>query len=112
MFKALYLSYPEGKRHLAEADRMLQGTRGPAAGSDPAGERVVAGGRLGKAAEVRLQREIALLRIFEALRMHAAAKGELPESLKDVTVAVIPLDPARDEPFVYHRLDRQTAISK
>jgi hypothetical protein len=53
---------------------------------------------------VRLDRRIALLRAIEALRMHAAANGgQLPETLDQVTVAPVPLDPGTDQPFEYHR---------
>jgi hypothetical protein len=52
--------------------------------------------------ELRQQRSIALLEAAEALRMHAAAHdGRLPESLADVTVVPVPLDPLNGKPFVY-----------
>ena len=45
-----------------------------------------------------------MLRAIEALRMHAAAHGgQLPDSLDQVTVVPVPLDPGTGKPFEYHR---------
>ena len=51
----------------------------------------------------RLDRKIAALRVIEALRLHAAAKGGLPDKLDEVTVAPLPLDPATGKAFEYKR---------
>jgi len=54
-----------------------------------------------KTAFARLDRRIALLRLFEALRLHAASHdARLPERLDDLAVPV-PVDPITGEPFVY-----------
>ncbi|MAT68877.1 MAG: hypothetical protein CMJ58_05080 [Planctomycetaceae bacterium] len=51
-------------------------------------------------AQVRLERELAVLRLLEAVRMHAAAnEGKLPEALSDITVVPVPSDPVTDQPF-------------
>jgi hypothetical protein len=61
------------------------------------------------AAQVRLDRKIAMLRTIEALRLHAAANGgQLPSSLDRVTMVPVPLDPGTGKPFEYH-LDGATA---
>ncbi len=63
-----------------------------------------------KSAEVRTAREIAALRVIEALRMHAAQnEGRLPRTLDAVTCVPIPLNPATDKPFRYHR-EHKTAV--
>ncbi len=50
----------------------------------------------------RLEREIALLRTVEALRLHGAAHdGQLPASLEEVTEVPIPVDPVWWQPFQY-----------
>jgi hypothetical protein len=55
-------------------------------------------------AEVRIERNLAALRVIEALRTYAAAHdGKLPEKLSDVTEAPIPHDPGTGRPFEYHR---------
>ena len=65
--------------------------------------------RLAKIAEARLDREIAVLRIFEALRIYGASHaGKLPEQLSDVTEVPIPLDPVTGKPFDY-QLDDDVA---
>jgi len=48
-------------------------------------------------AQVRCDREIRMLRIVEAIRMH----GRLPEKLADISEVPIPLDPGTGKPFGY-----------
>jgi hypothetical protein len=57
----------------------------------------------------RVERELAALRTIEALRMHAAQAGQLPESLADVKLVPIPSDPVTGKSFDY-RLEDGTAI--
>lgn len=57
----------------------------------------------------RVMREVAALRVVEAIRIYAAAHdGQLPEKLSDVNEVPVPRDPGTDQPFVYHK-DGQTA---
>jgi hypothetical protein len=52
--------------------------------------------------EARLCRDIEMLRVIEALRMHAAAnQGAFPKTLDDVTVVPLPDDPVTGGAFVY-----------
>jgi hypothetical protein len=44
-------------------------------------------------ADVMLDRKVAMLRVVEALRLHAGATGQLPHSLDQVKVVPIPTDP-------------------
>lgn len=53
------------------------------------------------AAPARIDRQVARLQTIEAMRMHAAATGKLPETLADVTVVPVPLDPVTGGPFKY-----------
>jgi hypothetical protein len=48
-------------------------------------------------------------RVIEALRMHAASHGGLPDPLAEVTIVPIPLDPMTGRPFRY-RCEGETAI--
>lgn len=65
---------------------------------------------IARTAEVRVARDVAALRVIEALRMHAARNnGRWPRSLDDVTCVPIPLNPATDKPFLFHR-DGKTAV--
>lgn len=63
-----------------------------------------------RTAVVRNDRNFAVLRVIEALRLHAAEnEGKLPEKLADISIAAIPDDPVTGKPFVY-RLERGKAI--
>jgi hypothetical protein len=56
----------------------------------------------------RLCRDVDLLRVIEALRLHAAAnQGAFPKTLDDVTVVPIPTDPVTGGAFVYVYTDSQ-----
>jgi hypothetical protein len=51
--------------------------------------------------DARLDRKVAMLRVVEALRLHAGATGRLPDSLDQVKVVPIPTDPYTGKPFRY-----------
>jgi hypothetical protein len=57
----------------------------------------------------RLERLLARQQAIEALRMHAAAEGRFPQSLIDVNVVPVPVDPATGKPFAY-QLDGDVAV--
>jgi len=60
--------------------------------------------------QARLDRNIALLRIIEALRMFAADhSGRLPGSLAEITSVPIPADPVTGKDFLYERIDARNA---
>jgi hypothetical protein len=59
--------------------------------------------------EARIERKLAMLRVIEAMRQHAAQTGKLPDKLEDVTIVPVPDDPANGKPFEY-RLDGATAM--
>jgi hypothetical protein len=54
-------------------------------------------------AQVRTDRNIAMLRTVEALRLYAAAHGSLPDKLADVTEVPVPPSPVTGKPFDYRR---------
>lgn len=63
-----------------------------------------------RAAEVRLERDTAALKVIEALRMYAASHdSQLPKQLADIEEVPVPINPATGKPFVY-RLDGAKAI--
>lgn len=63
-----------------------------------------------RSAQVRLERDIAALRVIEALRMYAAAhNGEWPAKLDEINSVPVPLNPATSKPFAYH-LNGKTAV--
>jgi hypothetical protein len=107
-FKAVYLPFPQARPILDEARKRRDEKHFAWAGIKllrallPALDRVLL-------AHARLERKIAALRLVEALRLHAAAnKGQLPESLDQLKVVPVPLDPCTGRPFVY-RLDGDIA---
>ncbi|MDB2686924.1 hypothetical protein N9Y42_06900 [Mariniblastus sp.] len=51
--------------------------------------------------QVRMQRGIDALRVIEAIRMHAAQTGSLPETLDEIKVVPVPKNPATNKPFSY-----------
>jgi hypothetical protein len=60
-------------------------------------------------AQAQPDRLVARLQAIEALRMHAASTGNLPEKLAEVTVVPVPHDPATGAPFLYTR-DKDVAV--
>src|SRR6266568_2980524 len=62
------------------------------------------------AADIRLDRQLAMLRVIEAVRLYAAEHdGQLPEKLSDVGERVsLPADPATAKPFDYTLEDKRT----
>ncbi len=60
--------------------------------------------------QARLDRNIAMLRTVEAIRMFAGDNsGQLPGSLAEITTVPIPPDPVTGKDFIYHRTDAQNA---
>lgn len=61
----------------------------------------------------RLDRQIAALRIVEAIRSYAADKGALPETLAALAAAGLPVpaDPVREAAFVYEVTDGKAVLS-
>jgi len=55
------------------------------------------------AARARHEREFAVLRVFEALRLYGAGHNRLPDKLSDITEVPIPVDPLTGSAFVYRR---------
>ncbi len=54
--------------------------------------------------EAKLDQRVALLRVVEAVRLHAASHGHvLPDRLDQVEVVPIPVDPMTGQPFEYRR---------
>jgi hypothetical protein len=63
-----------------------------------------------RGAQVRLAREVASIRVIEALRMYAAEhNGQFPKRLEDMDKFPVPINPATEKPFEY-RLEGATAI--
>ncbi len=100
LFKASYLPVREALPRIAAAEKRRQAvSRGPLAlfGAIQARQSYLI-------PMLTLDRQVATLRVIEALRLHAAAHdGRLPESLDEITEVSVPEDPATDRPFIYRR---------
>ena len=111
-YRAAYLPYAQARPLLAAAHKWLRDlptTEGHAAPRLllPALDRVLA-------AQARVERDLAALRVIEALRMYAAAHdGRLPDKLDDVTEVPLPDNPGTGRPFEYRREgDTATLVSQ
>jgi hypothetical protein len=57
-----------------------------------------------KIIELRMDRDLQMLRVVEALRIYAAShNGRLPDRLEDITEVPVPQDPLHGRPFIYRR---------
>ncbi|NOY29688.1 MAG: hypothetical protein GXP28_05795 [Planctomycetes bacterium] len=65
--------------------------------------------RAARTAQARHEWQMNALRVIEALRMHAAETGRLPESLDEIQIVPVPENPITTHPYQYH-LDGQTAV--
>jgi hypothetical protein len=65
-----------------------------------------------KHAETRNEWNLAMLRIFEAMRLYAAAHdGKWPERLADITEVPIPMNPFDGKPFLYSRQGNKAILT-
>jgi hypothetical protein len=97
-FKYLSLPYHEAHARLKETEQALS-----RAASAEAFSMSVLLPSVSRAAFIsaRLDRHVAMLRVIEAVRMHAAKHRQLPATLADVTIVPVPEDPVTGRPFTY-----------
>jgi hypothetical protein len=101
-YRAAYLPYPQARTLLEAAQKRLRDA--PATEGHVPSRLLLPGWNKVLAAHGRLERQLAALRVIEALRMHAAAHdGQLPDKLADVTAVPLPNDPGTGRPFQYTR---------
>jgi hypothetical protein len=109
-----YMPYWESRRYVERMEERVAGARMGSGGRDreiiPLVSLLLPAMQAARNAQMRLEREIASLRVIEALRMYAAAHdGKFPQSLDDVTQVPVPVNPATGNDFVYH-LENGAAI--
>jgi hypothetical protein len=101
LFKWLSLPYAQYRVHADRYDQVIEEVTNRGLKSNLFGMFLPALSRvyfLG----ARSYRDFEMLRVIEALRMHAAANQEaFPKTLDDVTVVPVPLDPVTGDAFVY-----------
>ncbi|MBN1341326.1 MAG: hypothetical protein JXQ73_01525 [Phycisphaerae bacterium] len=108
-FKWWYLPYWQGWKGVSSVQDALERTRD---GDDSATFARAVLASLGKAYRHIhcLDRRIAELRTIEAIRLHAAAhEGKLPNSLTEITIVPVPIDPITGQSLRY-ALKGDTAI--
>jgi hypothetical protein len=99
-YQASYLPYPQALPLWEAAEKRIRGA--PITEGHVLGRPFLPGLGKVKAAQVRVERVLAALRVIEAIRMYAAAHdGKLPNKLDDITEVPLPGDPGTDKPFEY-----------
>jgi hypothetical protein len=108
-FRAIYLPYTQRQAIFDAANKRLQ-EKPTSEGHQLARVLLPALFRVSDV-QARFERNLAALRIVEALRMYTAFhNGQLPEKLTDVTEVPIPLDPTTGQPFEYSCQDGIASI--
>ena len=109
-FKSFGLPYWQARNGLDQARRRLQAHLAKRPEIIPAVGILLPAASAARTALARKERQTALLRLLEALRIHAAAhEGRLPQKLGDLTEVPLPNDPYTGEPFRY-RLEGDHAL--
>jgi hypothetical protein len=97
-----YLPYAEAWQALDEEERRVANTDEVI----PFGKLLLPSLRNVRAAQARLDRDVAALRVLEAMRLYAADHhGQLPKQLTDITEVPIPNNPITGKPFDYELRD-------
>jgi hypothetical protein len=106
LFKQAYVPFSQTRSLRVEVEKVLKSPPDSEAGRLagmllPAIHKVLL-------SQMRVERRLAAQQAIEALRMHAAKAGQLPDKLEQVTVVPVPNDPGTGQPFEYER-DGKTA---
>jgi hypothetical protein len=109
-----YMPFWEARRRENDLENHIAAARVGTGGDDreviPIVSLLLPAMQAARQAQVRLEREIASLRVIEALRMYAAENdGALPRSLDDVRQVPVPMNPTTGKAFLY-QVDGETAI--
>ena len=108
-YKTTYLPFPDALPRFKAAEEQIRTTKaGPLAfflQSQIVTSRAID-------AELRLDRQVAALRVVESLRLYAASHdGALPESLSQISEVPVPDDPATGKPFEYVLTGKSALVS-
>lgn len=102
LYRGMYLPYRRCFPVYAAADKRLR--EAPASEGHVVARIFLAALPRVVSSQARVDRNVAALRVVEALRAYAAAHdGRLPDRLGDVTEVPVPDDPATGRPFEYRR---------
>lgn len=107
--KYYYLPFPQA---IARIDAAIEHAKEEGGEILPLAQRTLPAIRAAHLAIVRGERQFAVLRVCEALRIHAARHdGELPATLADLTDVPLPGDPVNGKPFEYRLEDGKAYLS-
>jgi hypothetical protein len=103
-----YLPYAEAWPALDEEERRVANTDEVI----PFGKLLLPSLRNVRAAQARLDREVAALRVLEALRLYATEhRGQLPKQLSDIAQVPLPNDPVTGKAFDYQSSDGHAVLN-
>lgn len=109
-FKWYNLPYAQAREGMEEAEKRISEINRQGDEILPLASKLIAAVHAARGAAARTDRDVAVLRLLEALRMYGAAHGGFPDKLTDLQVPV-PLDPATGEHFVYQVKDGVAAVT-
>jgi len=112
-FKWTYVPYAQAGERLKEGEHAISSLWESSHGSVLANPFVTAMPAVYRVAflDARLERDIAILRCVEAIRMYAAEHdGKLPSSLAEITQVPVPLDPIHGRAFRYQIADGKAIL--
>jgi hypothetical protein len=100
IYKGFSLPYPDAQKVFEASDGVLARANEMGVGGRLAGLLLPAINSVNRAT-ARTQRNVDALRIVEAIRLHAAKHGKLPDSLEAITEVPIPMNALIGKPFGY-----------
>lgn len=108
--KWLYVPYPATRSSTVNEGDRIASDVGAAEEILPLFETLIPATRAFRYSAANAQRQIAVLRLVEAIRLYGARhNGELPPSLEAIAEVPVPLDPVNGKPFGY-RVEGNTAV--
>lgn len=102
LFRGTYLDYPDAFRVHGRATREFEKKAARYPGTEVF-KMLMAAAPRAQVAEARIERRLAILRAGEALRMHASETGKFPQSLLEVKLVPVPVDPLTKFDWDYRR---------
>ena len=104
-----YIDFPQARYRMDQESALFPGNYPQGGFGEMIAALLLPAVQAARKAEMRTEWQLQALRVVEAIRMHAAETGALPQSLGEITVVPPPLNPVTLEPYQY-RLDGQTAV--
>lgn len=104
-----YVPYPMAKSHGEKLDALLARNALESGAGGMLARLLLPALTSVRSAQLRVERQLNAIQVVEAIRMHAAETGRLPETLDQITAVPVPLNPMTDRPFDY-RLEGKMAV--